>query len=118
MSRWTRSVDSGLTAGTGQLRGGRSREIGAHGGRDCRLGPMDGKSADHNEGSTMTGPSTAEPHELWPQDTLTRAAAVFEFITGHVLVQEELDPDPDRDVAPWIGLIGGHVGRAAGVVAE
>ena len=41
-----------------------------------------------------------------------------EFIAGHVLVQEQLDPDPERDLAPWIGLIGGHVGRAAGVVAE
>ena len=67
----------------------------------------------------MSGILTGEPDGRWPKDMLfMRAAAVLEFIVGHVLVQEQLDPDPERDLADWIALIGGHVGRAAGVVAE
>src|SRR4051794_22132523 len=79
---------------------------------------MDVKRADHDEGSTMTELSTGEPDGLWPQDMFARAAAVFEFIAGHVLVKDELDPQPERDLAHWIAVIGEHVGRACGVVAE
>src|SRR3954447_23899892 len=88
------------------------------GGENRRLRPMDVESADHEEGSTMTDLSTSEPDGLRPQDTFTRAAAVFEFIAGHVLVQDELDRQPERDLAHWIAVIAGHVGRACGVAAE
>jgi hypothetical protein len=55
---------------------------------------------------------------LWPQDLHPRADAVMTFTVGHMAVQDELDARPDRDLAEWIALMSGDVGRAAMLIAR
>ena len=60
----------------------------------------------------MTGIDNGEGHELWPPERHNRAAAVLEFIAGHVFAQDALDPGHERDIAQWIALISADVGGA------
>jgi hypothetical protein len=55
--------------------------------------------------------------ELGSTEMFVRAGAVVEFIFGHLLVQEEVDPQPERYIANWISLLTGHVGRASSIIA-
>ena len=40
------------------------------------------------------------------------AAEVFTFVGGHLAVQEQLDENPDRQLAEWIALITADIGAA------
>jgi hypothetical protein len=55
---------------------------------------------------------------LWPDDLHPRVDAVMTFIQGHVTVQSECDTRPDRDLAEWIALISGDIGRAAMLITR
>ncbi|MBE2318370.1 hypothetical protein DVA67_020480 [Solirubrobacter sp. CPCC 204708] len=57
------------------------------------------------------------PH-LWPPGTLERINDVTHFVAGHLVTQQQIDLLEDRDLAQWIALISGHVGRAAELVAR
>jgi hypothetical protein len=55
---------------------------------------------------------------LVPDDLLPRAYAVLEFVVGHLVVQDQVDPRPDRTLAEWIALVSASVGEAARLVVE
>ena len=56
--------------------------------------------------------NAGEPHDLWPADLHEWAAEVFTFVEGHLAVQEQLDDNPDRQLAEWIALITVDIGAA------
>lgn len=59
-----------------------------------------------------------EMPDLWPPGTLERINDVTHFVAGHLVTQQQIDLVEDRDLAQWIALISGHVGRAAELVAR
>ncbi|RKQ90850.1 hypothetical protein C8N24_0665 [Solirubrobacter pauli] len=56
--------------------------------------------------------------DLWPPGTLERINDVTHFVADHLVTQRQLDLVEDRDLAQWIALISGHVGRPAELVAR
>src|SRR4051794_14160284 len=66
----------------------------------------------------MNDTNTGEPRGLWPSDLHERAASVLSFIVGHLLVQEEFDRAPERDIASWIALIATDIGQASAAVSH
>ena len=59
-----------------------------------------------------------EMPDLWPPGTLERINDVTHFVYGHLVTQQQIDLAQDRELAQWIALISGHVGRAAELVAR
>ena len=66
----------------------------------------------------MTGSNPPEPRDLWPPDLHERAAEVFSFITGHLIVQQQLDDENHRDISTWIALISADLGQACATAVE
>jgi hypothetical protein len=62
--------------------------------------------------------TSGEPHDLWPADLHERAAEVFTFIQGHLVVQAELDDDTARPLAAWIALITADIGAACAALTS
>src|SRR5690242_8184170 len=59
-----------------------------------------------------------EMPDLWPPGTLERINDVTHFVAGHLMTQQQIDLVEERDLAQWIALVSGHVGRAAELVAD
>ena len=43
---------------------------------------------------------------------------MFSFITGHLIVQQQLDDEKHRDISTWIALISADLGQACAMAVE